>query len=313
MLWQSCGDVNWDDLRILLAVARHGTLSAAARDLGVNHSTVSRRLSGLEEAFGARLFDRLPNGFIPTGAGRDALSTARRVEAEILELDHRVLGQDQRLSGVVRLTTVDLIAVRLTTVFGEFVRLYPNVELTISVDNAPLNLLRREADVALRLTVDQPPDSLVGRCLATVEFALYGARSLLQTHGVRVEDGPISIEALPWISWDERVGARLTHAWMQRHISNAQVAVRVDSSFMMIESIRQGLGIGFLTCFDGESDPGLVRLGPPVPGFSMQLWLLIHPDLRTSARVRAFTDHIRASIAPWVERFSVPHLISHSK
>lgn len=294
--------MNWDDLRVVLAIARRGTLSAAAKDLGVTHSTMSRRLAAVESSVGARLFERLPNGYEPTAEGRGVIDAALRVETEIQHLDRKITGADARLSGTVRLTTVDLLAVHLAPSFTRFRRRYPGVDLVISVDNARRNLAKREADIALRVSRDSPPENLIGRRLARVDFALYAARSLLE------ETGSADLEALPWMGWDASVAATVTERWMQAHVPGARTVARVDSTLVMVESIRSGLGIGFLACFEGESDPSLVRLRSPNPEFAMQLWLLTHPDLRSTARVRACLDHLEEALRPLAPRFAPPHL-----
>lgn len=295
--------LNWDDLRLVLAIGRHHTLSAAARELGVNHSTVSRRLATIEGTLGARLFERSAQGYEPTQAGHEVLRSATRVEEEVQTLDRRVAGRDARLSGRVRLTTLDLFAERLAPCFASFAEAYPNVELEISVDVLPRNLAQGEADVALRLTRSSPPESLVGRRICRVEFALYAARNLLRGHGKEP-----SLASLPWMAWTERSGARLTEQWMREHVPEARIAARVDSSLVMLSAVRAGIGIAFLPCREGEADGALVRLRPPEPGFVMQLWLLTHPDLRGTARVKAFLAHLDAYLRPLAPQFEAAPL-----
>jgi DNA-binding transcriptional LysR family regulator len=276
--------MDWDDLRYVLALSRGGTMSAAADELGVTHTTVSRRLSAFEKHLGVRLFDRLADGYAATAVGVDLVGVAERMEEEVLSLDARVTGQDEKLSGTLRVTTVDILAEVLLENLDVFTERYPGVELELSVDYAPLNLTRREADVALRLTND-PPENLVGRKLARAEFALYGARSLVGASG---EQTPLA--ELPWISWDRRAGARLTEARIAELSPDAPVVLRVDSTTVMHHSIRRGVGISFLSCVVGDRDEALVRLRPPEPDFGMDIWVLTHPDLRSTARVRAFLD-----------------------
>jgi DNA-binding transcriptional LysR family regulator len=266
--------------------------------LGVNHTTVSRRLSALEETVGVRLFDRRPDGYAATQAGEDVVEVARGVEEQILSLDRRVLGQDTRLCGSLRVTTVDFMAILQMAAFRSFTRRYPGIDLELSADNAPRSLTKREADVALRIT-NKPPEHLVGRKLLRVEFALYGARSLVEQMGAQAE-----LAAYPWMAWDERQGARLTEQWMHKHVPDARVVCRVDSATVMISSVRDGMGLSFLACVVGDEDPGLVRLRPPEPGFGMDLWLLTHADLRHTARVRAFMEHMDEALRPSADRYA---------
>ena len=288
--------MNWDDLRFILAIEREGTLTAAAAELGVNHSTVSRRLAALEDEVGCRLFDRQPTGYVATDAGSDVVGVAQRVEEAVHSLDRRVIGRDTRLHGPVRLTTFDGLAVRHINLFQAFQRRYPAIELEISVENAPVSLTRREADVALRLS-NRPPEHLVGRKILRAEFALYGHRELVAEHGDE-------LAAYPWLAWDERLGARLTQEWMQQHVPDAQIAAVIDSSALMIRSVQLGFGIQFLICAEGDGHPDLVRLRPPEPGFGMDLWVLTHPDLRGTARVKAFMDHLYDGLREHADQYA---------
>src|SRR5690554_1981895 len=166
---------NWDDLRVFLAVARAGSLSGAARALGVNHSTVFRRIGAFEQMLGVRLFERLPNGYLLTPAGEAMREGALRVEEEIAGLSRKVTRQDLRLSGTVRVTTIDMLAFGLLPRhIAGFRKDYPGIEIELVVGNATLNLGRREADIALRVG-SEPPESLVGRRVGRLVFAVYGS------------------------------------------------------------------------------------------------------------------------------------------
>lgn len=289
--------VNWDDLRFLLAVGRLGTLTKAAKKLGVNHTTVSRRLAGLEEETSLRLFERLPDGFVPTAAGEDVFRVAERMEQEVLSLDRRVIGQDARLSGPLRVTTLDSIAEKMPELFMAFTDRYPNVTLELLVGNDPLNLSRREADVAIRLS-NHPPEHLIGKKVARMEFALYGAESLVERVG---EDAPLT--AFPFLSWELRLNARLTEAWLRDNVPDAPVVCRVDTGATMFAATRAGMGLSFLACIHGDAEPGLRRMLPVQEGFGMDLWILSHSDLRSTARVRAFIDVVGDGLIALRSRF----------
>lgn len=290
--------LKWDDLSVLLALARESTLTSASTELGINHTTVARRLAAAEEAMGARLFDRTPEGYVPTAAGEEVLAVAMRVEEEILSLDRVVLGRDTRLSGPLRVTTLDFLVSEHIDAFASFTKRYPNVELELSVDNTALNLTRREADVALRVST-KPAEHLFGKRVGILEYALYGTREIVDEVGA---DAPYS--EYPWLMWDERLGARMTERWMKRHAKGARIACRVDTASAMIAAVRAGIGVQFILCSAGDADPNLVRIRDIEPGFSMGLWLLTHPDLRNTARVRAFMDHMSEELRPWVDRWA---------
>ena len=290
--------MNWDDLRFLLAIYRQQTLSGAARDLGVNHTTVSRRLQALEERIGSRLFDRLPDGYRVTSAGGAVVEVAEDMERQIAILDGKLLGLDTRLEGPLRVTTLDVIAWGHADLLHGFAETYPEVDLHLTIDNQSLSLTKREADVAVRLT-NQPPEHLVGRKVCRAEFALYGAKTL-------VMDGSDirPLAELPWLGWHPRLEARLTEQWMRDHVPEAKVVTRLDASVVMLAMVAEGVGINFLPCFFGDADPRLVRLRPVEPGFGMDLWLLTHPALRTNARVRAFLDHMDHGLRSLADRYA---------
>ena len=173
----------WSDLRPFLAVARAGSLSAAARALGVNHSTVFRRIAALESALDVRLFDRLPNGYCLTAAGEEMLARAERVEAEVLGIDRRIAGQDVRPQGSVRVSTADTIAYGLLPRhLMSFREANPGITVELAVESRFVNLTRREADVALRPSRD-PDGDMVGRRVSDIAFAVYGAPEYFAAFG----------------------------------------------------------------------------------------------------------------------------------
>jgi len=279
--------MDWDDLRFVLALARDGSLSSAARTLHVTHTTVSRRLKAFEEKLGVHVFDRLPDGYVPTEVGATIVTAAERMESEAMALDLKILGRDASLSGTLRIGTVDTTVMNHTDLFATFVHEYPGVELQLLVGNDFHSLSRREADIALRFT-NRPPEHLVGRKLGRMEFGLYASSALIE----RVESREPA--DYPWISWPENSGAKLTEAWMRKHVPDVRIAARADASMAMYAMLESGMGIGFIPCIHGDSRSTLQRLRLPEPGFGMDLWVLTHPDLRRTARVRAFLEHAGA-------------------
>ena len=277
--------LDWDNLRVFLAVARSRTLSGAARKLGVNQTTVTRRLDALEARLGARLFDRSQTGVKPTPAAAEVVAVAERVEENVASIERQIAGQDMRLTGELRVTTIDMCAYYDVELFETFSRRFPEIELEVSVGYFPRNLTRREADVAIRWT-DKPPEHLVGHQVASAEYAIYAAKSLLENHSDRAP-----LDELPWIDWDIANNARLTALWMRKHIPPTQVVCRYDMALGLHAAIRSGIGVGFMPCAYGDADPLLKRIRPVEPDFGIGIWLLTHPDLRSTARVRAFMEH----------------------
>ncbi|MGI6247650.1 MAG: LysR family transcriptional regulator [Pseudochelatococcus sp.] len=279
---------NWDDLRLFLAVARVGTLSGAARTLGVNHSTVFRRVGAFEDRLRVRLFERLPNGYALTPAGEEMRDAAMRIEEQIAALSRRVTGRDLRLGGTVRITTVDMLALGvLPGHLAAFRAQYPGIVLDVVVSNAALDLTRREADVALRVG-NAPSETLVGRRVARLAFAIYAAAG-----GPTVQDGELT--ARDWIGFDDE------HAPLARHMARlypqARLAFRTNSIPAAIGAARAGTGLAPLPCGLADRDPGLIRIAEMPEPFTLDLWLLTHEDLRATARIRAFMDFMAEAFA----------------
>ena len=283
--------LNWDDLRYVLALSRHRTLSAAAAELQVRHTTVARRIERLEALLDARLFDRQPEGYFPTQAGEHLLETARRMEGSLHDLDLEMLGADARLSGPLRVTTTDVMAYHHAGIFERFCRANPEVCLELVVDTRFQSLSRREADVALR-TTNKPDEALFGRKLCRFEYAVYGARQLIERAG---KDAPLA--ALPWVHWDRSIPSPISDRWLREHVPEARFAARVDSMLMLETCVRRGLGLALLITAFADSDPDLVCLGPRVPSMAIDHWILTHPHLRHTARIRAFMDHLVSELA----------------
>ena len=276
---------DWDDLRYLLAVGRAGSLSGAARRLGVNHSTVFRRLGALEARLGVRLFERLPGGYAATAAGEDLLRGAARIETEALQLDRRLAGRDLSLSGSLRLTAPDDVAEHLLTApLAGFRRSYPEISLEVVIDNRMLSLTKREADVALRPS-SRPPEVLVGRRVGPLASALYGT------------DGTAP-ETAPWIAWEEGGGPPDVARWVEQQVAPERIVYRSNSMLHLLAACRAGVGVALLPCFLADPEPALERLAPPDTALTTELWLLTHPDLRRSARVRALLDFLFEALRP---------------
>lgn len=284
--------MNWDDLRFVLALSRHRSHNQAAAHLKATHTTVGRRLRALEVALGTRLFDRTPDGYVPTSTGAEVAAAAERVEGELLALEARVLGGDARLQGKLRVTTMDIFFRRYHAAFRSFIERHPDVELTLICSDEEASLTRREADVALRLT-NKPPENLVGRKVARVEFAIYGQRDLV----ARLKRARGGLAAFPWLHWDERLDPRWLDEWLGRRAPGARIALRVDvASLALREIVAAGIGVHFLATFEGDSDPRLARIGSVDPAYSRDLWLLTLPELRGTTRVRAFLDHMEQAL-----------------
>jgi DNA-binding transcriptional LysR family regulator len=204
----------------------------------------------------------------------------------MLGLEARVLGGDARLEGPLRVTTMDILFRRYQPVLASFLDRFPGIELTVACSDSEASLTRRDADLALRMT-NQPPEHLIGRKVGRVDFAVYACRKLARRLGPRA-----SFSDYPWLHWDERLGARWLDAWLSAYAPGARIAMRVDmSSVALREAIASGIGVHFLACSEGDSDPRVRRIGPVQTSHSRDVWLLTLSELRTASRVRAFIDH----------------------
>lgn len=287
--------MNWDDLRYVLCLHTEGTLTLASRRLAVSHTTVARRVQAMEAELGGRLFDKTPQGYVPTSIGEEILEVARKVEEQFHTIDRQLLGSDARLSGQLRISTLDVMAVHHAAELGSFSAKYPAVELEVTVDNRPTNLTKRETDIAIRGS-NKPPEHLVGRKLGRIEYAIYASEELIAS-----QDDPTDIAAFPWLGWREGETAPLTQQFLAKHAPNARHAYRVCSMQSMLAAISAGIGVSFMGCLWADRVEGIRRIRDVEPGFGVDLWLLTHPDLRNTARIRAFMEHFSAAMQPYAD------------
>ncbi|WP_370978756.1 LysR family transcriptional regulator [Agaribacterium sp. ZY112] len=278
--------MEWNDLQFVLAVCREGTLSGAARTLGVNHSTVFRRISAIENKLGVRLFERLASGYVMTDVGEAMLMSGERIENEVLGLSRKIIGRDLQLSGALRVAVPDALLVKVIMPhLAVFSQLYPKIQLELIISNNFLNLTRREADIAIRAT-QTPPETVVGRRICTMASTIYGSIEYL-THQI-----DNSVEAHTWLMPDESLEQLPITKWLSRKYPKAVIGLRCNTLLGLYEAATQNIGITALPCFLGDSDNRLKRIFPPVEELSTELWLLTHPDLRRTARVRVLMDFI---------------------
>jgi DNA-binding transcriptional LysR family regulator len=277
--------LEWDDLRYVLAVAEAGSLAGAARDLGVNHTTVLRRVGAFERRLGLRLFERLPTGYVLTAGGEELIAAARHIDDTVTGLERKLAGQDLRLSGPVRITTTDtLMGSIFPEILAEFCAAHPGIGIEVAVSNLMFNLTKRDADVAIRPAND-PPETLVGRRIAKVAFAIYASpRYLAQRR--KADD----LAAHRWVAPDDSLAATSVARWMHSEVPDSEIALRADSLLALRQAAQAGLGLAALPCYLGDTSPSLVCVHGPIAAMQTALWILTHADLRRTARIRAFTE-----------------------
>jgi DNA-binding transcriptional LysR family regulator len=273
------------DLRLVLAIGAAGTLLGGARRLRIDHSTAFRRLNALENSLGVRLFERSRDGYVPTPAGEAMIATAARVDEEIIALERQLAGADLRPHGTVRVTITDTGVDLFTPLFGRFRGAEPEITLEIVVANAFFTLSRRDADVAIRPSVDAP-DDLIAHRVATVATAPYAARRYLGAHRRR------ALEDHDWIGPDDSLAHLGSARWLRQNVAPERVGYRASSLLALQAAARAGIGVAPLPCYLGDADDELVRLKGPIAEMAATLWVLIHPDLKRTARIRAFVDFI---------------------
>lgn len=278
--------LNWDDLQIILAVARTGSASRAATALDLNHATVLRRIDAFEKSHNVTLFDRQSSGMRATSACEDLLAAARPIDDAILEIRHTILGQDLKLSGPIRLTTTDSIADHvLIEPLCMFRDQHPEIVIELLITNTRLDLVRLGADISIRPSRN-PPKQLIGRNVAQMNFAIYAAPDRLEA-----DANPFSPD-VPWIGIHHDLANSPVFNWMTDIENRNPIAARVNSFVAARDLAVAGMGVAVLPCFLADLDTRLVRLAPPLDELGTSVWVLTPRNLAKSARVRALADHL---------------------
>lgn len=273
----------------MVAIADSGSAIAAAKKLGVNGSTVLRRISKFENERGVLLFDRRQSGFTPTPQCEVILKTARQIQDSIAVIDLGIAGQDVRFEGLLTVTTTDtLLETVLADILLEFNEANPGITIEVTVTNERLSLTRRDADVAIRAS-RKPPEHLFGQCVSSVAFAVYGSASIAANLPAMatVDD----LQKCQWVGTGESNSGSPVSGWMERNIPTDVVKIKADTFPGMQACIEQG-GVGVLPCCLGDNNNTLHRILSPIDEMETSLWVLVHPDLRRSAKISAFTKHV---------------------
>lgn len=278
--------MHWDDARIFLAFAREGSFSAAAKRLGVQHSTVSRRILALEEKLSTPLVERSSSGYVLTRAGEALKKSARRIEQELLSFEAASGGQKDDVAGVLRVTAIaNMASTVLMPVFARFSAMHPNIELRVEVTNNSVRLAERDADIAIRQT-NTPQETLIGTRLTSIASAVYGSTDYCAAvKAGRTEEKWIGVEC-----------CEFHRTWTKQARPQADHSLYVDDTLLTVAALKQGLGVGYLPCFLGDSDPVLSRFHEPEEQHDLGLWLLYHQDLRNTKRVVLFREHMQREI-----------------
>lgn len=288
--------MNWDDVQLFLAVHRAGTLRGAAQRLGIDQTTVGRRLTGLERSLGSRLFLRTTGGWTLTDSGRQALPTAEGMERLAVSFERRSEGADNRMAGEVRVTTTDALAMDFVVPAIERLRTtHPDISVILSTTTRLLDLARREADVAVRTLRPEQPDLIVRR-LGCWEVGLYATKGYLERHGEPQRGDGFAGHDIAL--YQEGVTGRQDDTLTGESRKQGRVVAELDSSLMLATFVRAGLALGELPDYIAQRDHNLVRVWPDHHrARPYEAWLVLHQDLARTARVRVVTEAISDAFA----------------
>lgn len=301
---ENAGVIDWDDVRFFLAIHRHSTLAGAATALGLDATTVGRRLARLEQTVDARLFDRTARGYIATAAGTRILPRAEKIERELLAAMRDVEGEDQRLAGHVRLTATEMLSTRfIAPHLHAFHRQYPDIRLELACTNREVDLGRREADVALRLARPHQDDLVVKR-LFVIDLALYATREYLDVMGTPSPGQPGGFAGHRFVGFADTRAFRRENEWIDEHTVGADVVLRSDSVSSIMSAAIACVGIALLPCKVADEERQLIRLQVPIGGDTpfvgpepRVVWQAVHRDLIGAARIRAVLDFLGRLLA----------------
>lgn len=286
--------LDWDDLRFFLALARHGTLSAAAKVLHVSQSTVGRRLTSLEATLSVRLLNRTPDGYVLTLAGADVREKAERLESEAIALERDVSGRDTRLRGLVRVTCAETLAAHiLAPSFAKLNAIHPDIMIELIPNPRELSLAMREADISLRIRQPEQHD-LVVRRIGAIGFGIYATPDYVRERGeLDVEDGCSGHRLITQLDDTQEM---TQSAWLTDLASRATVVLQTSSHEAAVLAAANGGGLACLARFRGDEEPRLTRLPVPTEPPSADILLLVHKDNRDTPRIRVVLTHITECI-----------------
>ena len=294
--------MDWEDLKTFLAVARHGNLSAGARALGVSQSTMGRRLDALQGRVGAKLLQRTPSGFVLTHAGERILAGVERMEAEADDVERTIGGEDVRLEGLVRITTVEAFGSRIVVpALAALQASHPGITVELITGTRSLSLARREADIAIRLASFQQHDAVVSR-IADMAFGLYASVAYLDQHGA--PDFGVGAQGHRLITLQEDLSDVPEASWLRAVAPQARAVFMANSRDAQVYACAAAFGLAGLPRYLADDVEGLRRLKTPGPAPVREVWLGVHKDMRQTPRIRAVLDALTTGIRAQSARLS---------
>jgi DNA-binding transcriptional LysR family regulator len=288
--------MDWNDIPLFLALYRSGSLTQAAKDLGVVTTTVGRRVVALEAALGKTLFTRSPAGYQPTEDAHRLVSLAGDVERHMHALERNVLSTRVEVAGRVRLSTLDIIAQRLLApAVGRLLSAYPDISLELVGELQTVSLARREAEIALR-TSKPDSDSLVARTIGQIRLGLYASNDYLAARGAPAPPAH-RLDGHVLVGLEERFAQVAEMQWMAERCTAPRYALRSNSVTVLEQAAAEGVGLAILPMRFGEQNARLRCVAPNIHGRS--LWLVVHADLRDVPCIRVVMEWIIEVLAPW--------------
>jgi DNA-binding transcriptional LysR family regulator len=280
-----------DDWLLVARVAEQASLVSAAQRLGISHATAFRRLGALEQRLGVRLFERRAGRYAATAAGEALAEAGRGMQAQADAALLLVKGQDLRPQGLVRVASTEgVIGGLLLPLLPALRKALPELSLVCSARNEYHNLSQREADLALR-PATSPPGHLIGHRIGLLRHAVYAQREKARRFR------RAALDQQPWIALDDSAAGSHALMWLAQLLPLEQVTLRFSGLLMVRSSCAQGLGLAVLPCFLGDTEPGLSRMGDPIPMCDSELWLLSHPELRETVRVQALRQWLLKALS----------------
>ena len=282
--------ISWDGLKIMRAVASGGSVRAAAELLNLHHSTIIRRVEQLERELGTLVFARTPRGLELTLEGTMVLEHAERIQLEMDNLELTVQGSDQKFAGKVRITMPDILAVGFVMQdFAKFTGQYPDIELVFIPSHVTLDIAAREADIAIRVT-SNPPEDLIGKQVGSFTLGVYVHEDYLKHH-----DPVSNPEACHWIGWGDPTGHN--GSTKQQLFPKVPMRTSCDSVLLQLSAVKSGVGMALLPCGIADREAGLVRISDELDQPDFEIWILTHPDLRFTARIKVLMDFLSDSFS----------------
>lgn len=283
-------DMDWRAIQDVVTVAEAGSLSSAARRLDVSQPTVGRRIEQLEAQLGARLFDRTVRGLTLTEVGENILDHARQMEEGALAIERIATGSNQELQGSVRISLIEDLGIRwLPAKLRDFHQSFPQLAIEVNIDNRNVDLLRREADIAVRLARPEQAD-LICRRAGTLHFGLYASQSYLDEYGLPASRADLNDHY--HVGFDDDMGRTPLIRKFEALFGQGNIRHRSNSHMEIIEATRSGLGCGVICCFVADQVPDLRRVLDKAIDYGREIWLVTHADIKNNARIRTVFDFL---------------------